>query len=272
MDTGPAEPAADGSTKPETTSDDLRLLNEELRRAQERFNAGRVEHNIVVQDLRATNEELQSLNEEYRSTAEELETSKEELQSVNEELQTVNAELKSKLSTISTAHNDLQNLTASSEIGTLFLDTNLRIRMFTPPVTNLFNIKDTDVGRPITDFTHHLTYSNIDRDVRKVLRDLAAIEEEIRSVDNRWFMMRVRPYRTIDSRVDGVVITFDDFTQRRLTETALRENEEQLRAVFETALDYAIFTTDPDGTVTRWSPGAESIFGLARSGDSWPQR
>ena len=261
LDTGPAEPAADGSTKPETTSDDLRLLNEELRRAQERFNAGRVEHNIVVQDLRATNEELQSLNEEYRSTAEELETSKEELQSVNEELQTVNAELKSKLSTISTAHNDLQNLTASSEIGTLFLDTNLRIRMFTPPVTNLFNIKDTDVGRPITDFTHHLTYSNIDRDVRKVLRDLAAIEEEIRSVDNRWFMMRVRPYRTIDSRVDGVVITFDDFTQRRLTETALRENEEQLRAVFETALDYAIFTTDPDGTVTRWSPGAESIFG-----------
>lgn len=264
LDTGPAEPGNE-DTKPETTPDELRLLHEELRRAQERASAGRAEHHTVVQDLRAANEELQSLNEEYRSTAEELETSKEELQSVNEELQTVNAELKSKLSTISAAHNDLQNLTASSEIGTLFLDTELRIRMFTPPVTKLFNIKEGDVGRPITDFTHHLSYPGIESDVRKVLRDLAPIEEEIRSVDERWFRVRVRSYRTLDNRVDGVVITFDDFTQRMLAETALRENEEQLRAVFESALDYAIFTIDPAGTITRWSPGAAAIFGWNES-------
>ena len=125
--------------------------------------ASRGEHDTAIQDLRAANEELQSINEEYRSTSEELETSKEELQSMNEELQTVNAELKSKLESISTAHSDLQNLTAATEIGTLFLDTELRIRMFTPSVADLFNITEGDVGRAITDFTHRLAYDGVER-------------------------------------------------------------------------------------------------------------
>ena len=120
--------------------------------------ASRSGHEASIQDLRATNEELQSINEEYRSTAEELETSKEELQSINEELHTVNAELKSKLSSISVAHSDLQNLTASTEIGTLFLDVDLRIKMYTPPITDLFNITKADTGRRITDFSHRLDY------------------------------------------------------------------------------------------------------------------
>ena len=261
LDQGMNEPGDDGAPARDTTPDELRRLHEQLRVAQERANAVRADHSSVVQELTAANEELQSLNEEYRSTAEELETSKEELQSLNEELQTVNAELKSKLSTISSAHNDLQNLTDSSEIGTLFLDTGLRIRMFTPPVTDLFNITDGDVGRPITNFTHHLNYEEVEQDVRVVLRDLAPIEKEICSASDRWFMVRVRPYRTLDNRVDGVVVTFDDITERRQIARSLRENEEQLAAIFETALDYAIFTTDFSGTITRWSPGAAAIFG-----------
>ena len=123
------------------------------RAAKEALVASRGEHEAAIEDLRAANEELQSINEEYRSTSEELETSKEELQSMNEELQTVNAELKNKLQSISTAHSDLQNLIAATEIGTLFLDQKLRIRMFTPLIGELFNITEMDVGRAITDFT-----------------------------------------------------------------------------------------------------------------------
>ena len=122
VDTGASEPGDGEPTRGVTTPDELRRLHEQLRLAQDRASTVRAEHSSVVQELTAANEELQSLNEEYRSTAEELETSKEELQSLNEELQTVNAELKNKLATISTAHNDLQNLTDSSEIGTLFLE------------------------------------------------------------------------------------------------------------------------------------------------------
>ena len=113
---------------------EIRRLREELRTAQERLSASRREHESSIQDLRIANEELQSVNEEYRSTAEELETSKEELQSINEELQTVNSELKSKLDNVANAHSDLQNLINATEIGTLFLDAELRIKMLTPAV------------------------------------------------------------------------------------------------------------------------------------------
>ncbi len=209
--------------------DDVRHLHGELKAAQEAAIAERLGHEAVQQELRASNEELQSLNEEYRSTAEELETSKEELQSLNEELHTVNAELKSKLSVLSAAHDDLQNLTSSSEIGTLFLDTALRIRMFTPPVAELINLTGADVGRLITDFTHQLADDGLEPDVRRVLRDLAPIEKEVRGLGDRWFMLRVRPYRTLDDRIEGAVITFDDITERRRNEVALRTSEELRR-------------------------------------------
>ncbi|WP_192845075.1 chemotaxis protein CheB [Aureimonas sp. AU20] len=260
----PVPPAAGGAPRAivsflehdrwETSEDDasadappgeLQRVLDQLREAQHRGEAMRREYEAVVQDLRAANEELQSLNEEYRSTAEELETSKEELHSINEELQTVNAELKDKLSVISASHNDLQNLTASSEIGTLFLDTNLRIRMFTPPVATLFNVAQGDVGRVITDFTHHLAYDGLERDVRCVLRDLKPIEEEVSSRDGRWLMVRVRLYRTLDDRVEGVVITFDDISLRKRTELALRESEARLRAFIMASAD-VVYRTNAD--------------------------
>jgi two-component system, chemotaxis family, CheB/CheR fusion protein len=194
----------------ELPPDELRRLYAELKAAQEALVESRGEHESAIQDLRAANEELQSINEEYRSTSEELETSKEELQSMNEELQTVNAELKSKLESISTAHSDLQNLTAATEIGTLFLDTELRIRMFTPSVAYLFNITEGDVGRAITDFTHRLAYDGLEWDARSVLRDLAPIETEVKSRDAHWYMMRLRPYRTIENHINGVVLSFVD--------------------------------------------------------------
>jgi two-component system CheB/CheR fusion protein len=212
---------------------EVRRLREELRGAQERLSASRREHESSVQELRIANEELQSVNEEYRSTAEELETSKEELQSINEELQTVNAELRSKLDNIANAHSDLQNLINATEIGTLFLDADLRIKMLTPAVEQLFSVTDSDVGRPITDFTHKLAYDGVDSDARKVLRELTPAESEVHTTDGRWLMMRLRPYRTVENRIEGIVLSFVDITARREAEDALRRSEERYRLMFE---------------------------------------
>jgi two-component system CheB/CheR fusion protein len=189
----------------------------------------REESDAANEELRAANEELQSINEEYRSTSEELETSKEELQSINEELQTVNSELKLKLEAISRAHSDLQNLMAATDFGTLFLDSGLRIKRFTERVTELFSVTPADEGRPITDFAHQLEYDDLIKDGRTVLADLAPIRREIKSRAGKWYDMRLRPYRTVDDKIDGVVITFVDVSDRRQVQEALRESQRQLR-------------------------------------------
>jgi two-component system, chemotaxis family, CheB/CheR fusion protein len=158
------------------------------------------------EELRASNEELQSINEEYRSTSEELETSKEELQSINEELQTVNSELKTKLELISRANNDLQNLLAATDFGTLFLDSRLHIKRFTDQVRDLFSITTSDEGRPITDFSHQLEYQDLVKDARSVIANLTLVRREIHGRNGRWYDLRMRPYRTVDDKIDGVVI------------------------------------------------------------------
>jgi two-component system, chemotaxis family, CheB/CheR fusion protein len=215
--------------EPDQASDiAMRELKAELELLRSRLRISREEYETANEELRAANEELQSINEEYRSTAEELETSKEELQSINEELQTVNAELKIKLDSVSRANNDLQNLMASSDVGTLFLDSQLRIKRFTPRMTELFNIQAKDDGRPITDFTHRLDYPNFTKDAQAVLKDLSVVEREISS-DGKWYLTRIRPYRTTDDRIEGVVCTFVDITVRLQTEEALRSSESHLR-------------------------------------------
>ncbi|MBV9569812.1 MAG: PAS domain-containing protein [Alphaproteobacteria bacterium] len=202
--------------------DTIQRLQQELEVAHGRLRTMREESEAANEELRAANEELQSINEEYRSTAEELETSKEELQSINEELQTVNSELKLKLDTVSRANSDLQNLMAATDFGTLFLDSGLRIKRFTPRTTELFNITQSDVGRPITDFTHQLDYENLAADARAVLRELMPVEREVKSRNDGWYLVRFRPYRTVDDKIDGVVATFIDITQRKLWEARLR--------------------------------------------------
>ncbi|KZY33320.1 hypothetical protein A3731_03530 [Roseovarius sp. HI0049] len=232
LDLGPAEPEPEDVADGEIRGEELRRLHGELKAAREALVTSRGEHETAIEDLRAANEELQSINEEYRSTSEELETSKEELQSMNEELQTVNAELKSKLESISTAHSDLQNLTAATEVGTLFLDSRLRIRMFTPPIGDLFNITEMDAGRSITHFTNRLRYDGVENDASRVLRDLSPVESEVQSQDGRWFMMRLRPYRTVEDRIEGVVVTFVDITARREMEQRLVESQQRYQTLF----------------------------------------
>ena len=232
LDLGPAEQEPEGVTESGARGDELRRLHGELKAAREALVTSRGENETAIEDLRAANEELQSINEEYRSTSEELETSKEELQSMNEELQTVNCELKSKLESISTAHSDLQNLTAATEVGTLFVDSKLRIRMFTPPIGDLFNITEMDAGRSITHFTNRLRYDGVEEDARRVLRDLSPVESEVQSQDGRWFMMRLRPYRTVEDRIEGVVVTFVDITARLEMEQRLVESQKRYQTLF----------------------------------------
>ncbi|MBS0234813.1 MAG: PAS domain-containing protein [Proteobacteria bacterium] len=219
LEGGPAERTLDTNlTDDAASSTVVTQLREELLATREHLRASRDQYEAVTEELRASNEELQSMNEEYRSTSEELETSKEELQSINEELQTLNNELKMKLESVSRAHNDLQNLMAATDLATLFLDPEMRINRFTPRLAQIFNVVAGDEGRPISDFTHRLKYDDLTRDAKRVLADLTAIEKTIESTDQRWFLLRIRPYRTLDDRIEGVVVTFVDITEQRRME------------------------------------------------------
>ncbi len=248
--------AADGQQQ--ATDEAVRRLTEELDMTRARLRTVREESDAGNEELRAANEELQSINEEYRSTSEELETSKEELQSINEELQTVNNELKVKLDAVSRAHSDLQNLMAATDVATLFLDTSLRIKRFTDKLTGLFRVTPSDEGRPITDFSHGLEYGDLVKDVHAVLADLAPIQREVHSRDGRWFDVRLRPYRTVDNKIDGVVITFVNVTERKKIEAELQQH----KRLVDQSRD-AIFTWSQQGAIKEWNRGCQELYGYS---------
>jgi two-component system CheB/CheR fusion protein len=227
--TNAADEAASAPAVPANRNGELLLQMEaEVRRLQEQLQSTLEEYDSSTEEMKSTNEELQSINEEFRSTTEELETSKEELQSVNEELLTVNHELKEKLEEISRAHSDLENLIASTEVATLFLDRELRIQRFTPGAHAVFNILDTDHGRPIGHLTHNLSYGSLIEDAQNVLRSLTPLAREVEAAQGQWYLLRLRPYKTLDDRIEGVVITFVEITRLKQAERALRELNESL--------------------------------------------
>lgn len=207
----------ESSVQPSESNRDATIaaLEEELETIKRRYQATIGEYETSKEEMKAANEELQSMNEELRSTAEELETSKEELQSINEELITVNQENKSKVEELSQLTSDLQNLLVSTDIATLFLDRDFRIKRFTPRVAQLFNVLTSDRGRPLAHITHKLNYDRLFNDAEQVLRTLVPLEREVISEGGRTYLMRLLPYRTVDDRIDGVVITFVDLTERR---------------------------------------------------------
>jgi two-component system CheB/CheR fusion protein len=207
---------------------ELHSSKEDLQRSNEDLQSTREEMQTSQEELKSTNEELQSTNEELQSTNEELTTSKEEMQSLNEELQTVNIELQFKINDFVQANNDMKNLLNSTEIATLFLDKELCIRRFTDAVTKLFKLRSSDVGRPFTDLVSDLKYPEIDSDARQVLKSLSTIETSITTDDNRWYNVRIMPYRTYDDRIDGLVITFNDVTAAKKLEMELTKANEAL--------------------------------------------
>jgi two-component system CheB/CheR fusion protein len=257
------EPATSPLTLTSPAEPVTRQLEEELVRVKAQLRATVEQYETQVEEAKASNEELQAMNEELRSAAEELETSKEELQSVNEELTTVNQELKIKIEELGLTNNDFQNFINATDIGTIFLDRSLRVKFSTARAREVFNLLETDIGRPLSDITHKLQYDGIHHEVRTVLDRLSRIEREVATVDRRWYLLRMLPYRTGDNRIDGVVVTFHDITERRTAETQVRQSEERLRLLIDGAIDYAIFTMTEDGVIDSWNAGAERMFGYA---------
>jgi two-component system, chemotaxis family, CheB/CheR fusion protein len=204
-----------------------KMLQTELLQAYEDLQFQREDMQSSQEELKFANEELQSTNEELQSANEELMTSKEEMQSLNEELQTVNAELQNKIDDLSRVSNDMKNLLNSMEIATVFLDNALNIRRFTSPISHLFKLIAADVGRPLSDITTDLDYPELHQDTLEVLSTLVFVEKQVRARDERWFKVRIMPYRTQDNLIDGVVITFIDISATKKLEAELRNTHER---------------------------------------------
>jgi chemotaxis methyl-accepting protein methylase/signal transduction histidine kinase/PAS domain-containing protein len=203
---------------PETGDPAVEQLEFELKRTQEQLRGIIEEFETSNEELKSSNEELLSMNEELQSSNEELETAKEELQSVNEELETVNAELKHKVDELAHANSDVRNLFENTRIATLFLDSELRIRNFTPATAKLFSLIETDRGRPIAHITQNFQYEHLQRDANEVLRTLLPHEAQVESQDGGWYIMRVLPYRSIENVIDGVVVTFTEISELKKAE------------------------------------------------------
>lgn len=203
-------------------------LDKENKRLRKELQNTREEMQTSQEELKATNEELQSTNEELQSTNEELTTSKEEMQSMNEELQTVNAEIQSKVEELTKSNNDMKNLLNSTDIATMFLDKELLLLRFTPHMTGIIKLIPSDVGRPITDIASDLIYPEMPDDIHEVLQTLVFTEKQVATRDGRWFETRIMPYRTLDDKIDGVVITFADINKFKTLEMELRQAHQEI--------------------------------------------
>jgi two-component system CheB/CheR fusion protein len=231
-------------------------LERELQYTKESHQGTIEELETANEELKSTNEELQSTNEELQSANEELETSKEEMQSLNEELQTVNAELQGKVDELSRANNDMKNLLNSTDIATVFLDDQLRIKRYTEQAKTVIRLIPTDVGRPIGDLVSSLHYDRLVEDAREVLRTLVYKEIEIRGENDEWYFLRMMPYRTTENVIDGLVLTFVDVTKVK----ALQDEQGRLLEVLQGS-PVSVFGQDLDHRIT-WA--CSSVFGRAR--------
>ncbi|MGJ7460374.1 chemotaxis protein CheB [Halomonas sp. MA07-2] len=215
---------ADSADKNTSKTDPKQSRATELQQYQDEIQTLREENRASQEELQSANEELQSTNEELQSTNEELTTSKEEMQSMNEELQTINAEMQTKLDDLALAQSDMKNLLNSIEIAILFLDQNLNVRRYTERAAKIINIRESDVGRPLSDLTTTLLYPELNDDAHATLSTLEFSEKQILATDGRWFTVRIMPYRRLDNVIDGVVITLVDITATKELEQTLRKD------------------------------------------------
>jgi two-component system CheB/CheR fusion protein len=257
----PSEPSTTKEKKPLEHDDGAPViagLEQELASTKEYLRTTIEELETSNEELKSTNEELQSVNEELQSTNEELETSKEELQSTNEELLTVNAELQNKVNELSRANNDINNLLSATDIAIIFLDNDLRIKRFTPAATKLFNLIQSDLGRPLGDINTKLLHVNLDKEAEGVLETLILKEAEIQAKDGSRLGMRMAPYRTTENVIDGVVATFAASTEEE------RGRHRRLAALVQDSND-AVTVQDFEGNIRAWNKGAEKLYGYSEA-------
>lgn len=221
--------------KPVKKNNDIKRLENELQYTRENLQSTIEELETSNEELKSTNEELQSTNEELQSTNEELETSKEELQSLNEESTTINSELQGRIDELVAANDDIKNLLAATQIATIFLDIDLNIRRFTPQTRDFFHLTLTDIGRPIEHFASTLQGIKLKDCAAQVLNDLGQYEQEVTDEQGQIYRMRIRPYRTLNNVIEGVVVTFENITEYKIVQKALNETEEKWRGLVENA-------------------------------------
>ena len=198
----------------------------------------------TIQDLEASNEEMKSSNEEIQSANEELESSREELQSVNEELVTLNAEHEQKIAELLQVNNDLNNVLSRIDIGIIFLDNQLHIRRFNAAATRISNLIGSDIGRPLSDIVSKLDYPFLLDDARRVLDQLSSRECEVRTREGGWYWMCIRPYRTADNVIDGVMLTFTDISEQKTVQQQLQQAQKDVQAARERAESLMVSIVD----------------------------
>jgi two-component system CheB/CheR fusion protein len=242
---------------PEATGleDELRVMRRELQSTVEAFEASN-------EELKASHEEVVSINEELQSANEELETGKEELQSLNEELITVNTQLQAKIAELEATTNDLSNLLSSTNIAVVFLDTQFRVRRFTPAVYDLLELIPGDIGRPIANLAQKFAGGGLLEDARAVLARLIPLEAEVLSNSGSWYLRRTLPYRTADNHIDGVVITFVDISARRRAEQAMENSQTRLQAIMDQMPVAMLMVDAASGTLLHANRPAAQLMNL----------
>lgn len=233
----------------------IRELEQELTATREYLQTIIEDRETTNEELQSANEEIQSANEELQSTNEELETAKEELQSTNEELVTVNEELEGRNSELFQLNNDLNNLINSVQLPIIILTEGLVIRHFTPGATRLFNLIHSDLGRPISDIKANVDIPDLEERLIRVMDSVMVETVEVRDAAGNWYSLRIRPYKTIDNRIAGIVLVFVGMSSAQ---------ERRLAAVVRDASD-AITLQDFDGNILAWNRRAEQLFGYGEA-------
>jgi two-component system CheB/CheR fusion protein len=251
------------------------VSNERLEDLENELKIVKTELQNTVEELETSNEELQSSNEELMASNEELQSTNEELQSVNEELYTVNSEMQEKNKELTNLSNDVTNLLDNTEIATLFLDTNLRIRKFTPALKEVFNLHETDYGRTLSSFTSNFfeeTRAGIIEDSQLVLDKLTTIEKELRDKNRNHYLFRASPFVTSDKKINGIVITLNNINKLKETQKDLKVSELKYKNLFEHLNEgflHGRIITDENGKPIDWiyidaNPAFEKLIGLER--------
>ncbi|HJP90427.1 MAG TPA: chemotaxis protein CheB [Pyrinomonadaceae bacterium] len=253
----PKQPRATGKriSKTEQASR-VAELQRELDDTRDYLQSIHEQYEAANEELQAQSEEVESANEELQSVNEELETSKEELESANEELMTVNEEMVNRNAELLRLNSDLNNLSVSIKTAVLLLGPDLTVRSFTPAAEKVFNLLASDVGRPLSAIRHNLSFPELEKLLSEVIDTVSMRELEVQDRDDRWYLLRVRPYMTVDKKIDGAVLVLTDIDEVKRAEEA----RAQLAAIVDSSTD-AVISKTMDGTITSWNWAAQDLFG-----------